>query len=296
MRLPILLTLVCASTVCASATWTLADDDPPCALATALGRLRGAPAGGGAFCSYRAIPYAVPPVGDLRWRAPRKAGAWHPHVLDATRYPSTCMQSKQGGWNTIENRGNRSEDCLYLNVVAPGGGGRSAQSPRQRHPVLVYLHAGEFDYGASSDRESDYPFFARDVVLVTPNSRLGAFGYLASEALRARAGPAAGGGGGARASVGNFGIQDQRLALQWVAEHIAAFGGDPDRVVLMGESSGGTSVGAHLTSPASWGLFHRVIMESPGLTQVKRTACSSTHPHAHALHVPSTVSSWSLPA
>ena len=230
-----------------------------CELTTPLGRLRGAASTD--FCSYRAIPYAKPPIGDLRWRPPQPAGAWAPRVLDATRFPSTCMQNPFGGWNTIQNRENRSEDCLYLNVVAPRAPQRLGSDGLR--PVIVYLHAGEFDYGASSDRESDYAFFARDAVLVAPNSRLGAFGFLASDVLRSRS---------PDGSTGNYGIQDQRLAMQWVQANVKAFGGDPNNVVLMGESSGGTSVSVHLTAPSSWGLFHRVILESPGLTQTKRLA------------------------
>ena len=108
-----------------------------CELTTPLGRLRGAASTD--FCSYRAIPYAKPPIGDLRWRPPQPAGAWAPRVLDATRFPSTCMQNPFGGWNTIQNRENRSEDRLYLNAVAP----RAPQllGSDGLRPVIVYLHA-----------------------------------------------------------------------------------------------------------------------------------------------------------
>ena len=124
---------------------------------------------------------------------------------------------------------------------------------------MLYLHAGEFDYGAASDRESDWPF-SQDVVFVSPNSRIGVLGYLASDELRGRT---------ADKSTGNFGLADQRLALEWVQANVGAFGGNASNVMIMGESSGGTSVAAHLVLPQSWGLFHKAALESPGLTQVK---------------------------
>lgn len=125
------------------------------------------------------------------------------------------------------------------------------------------LHAGEFHYGSGTDRESDWPFLAPDSVLVTFNYRLGSFGFLASEDLRARS---------PRGGTGNYGMHDQRLVLLWVRRSIGAFGGDASNVILWGESSGGTGVAYHLVSPQSHGLFHKAIMQSPGLTQVKTLA------------------------
>jgi len=205
--------------------------------------------------SFKGIPYAQPPVGELRWRPPVAFGGWN-GTLDATRFGAPCVQPTDGGWSTIENLDAMSEDCLFLNVVAPraalGGGGAAL-------PVLVYLHAGEFHYGAASDAESDWPHFAPDVVYVSPNSRLGPLGFLASEDLRGRS---------RDGSTGSYGMLDQREALAWVQRHIRAFGGDASRVTLMGESSGGTSVLFHLVSRPSWPLFHRVVLESAGYTQV----------------------------
>lgn len=179
-------------------------------------------------------------------------------MRDALEFGSPCPQPvyPSGGWASIENTANASEDCLFLNVVAP-----AVSEPGKPWPVIVYLPAGEFHYGASSDRESDWPFFADDIVFVTANSRIGALGFLGAEALRARS---------ASGGTGNYGILDQRLALQWVRRNIGAFGGNAGNVALMGESSGGASVAAHMVAPHSWGLFHKAIMQSPGLTQVKR--------------------------
>ena len=234
-----------------SLTLPLAAEAQQCVVHTGLGSIQGFQGDGG-LCGFRGIPYAKPPIADLRWRPPVAANGWK-GTLDGRKFGSTCIQNFQDGWNTIQGRLNTSEDCLYLNVVAP------LPTAGRLHPVVVYFHAGEFDYGAAADRESDWPFFAPDVVLVTPNSRLGVLGYLGGEALRSRS---------AAGDTGHYGIQDQRLALRWVRDHVSSFGGDPSNVAIMGESSGGTSVSVHLTSKASWGLFHKAILESPGLTQV----------------------------
>ena len=177
--------------------------------------------------AFRGIPFAKPPTGDLRWRPPVPYGPWSPATLDATRFGPPCLQSRDGGWATVEGVANASEDCLFLNVVAPRPPANG--TARGTHPVIVYFHAGEFHYGAASDKESDWPFFAPDTVLVSAASRLGPFGYLASESLRARS-PTNG--------TGSYGMLDQRLVLQWVREHIGAFGGNASNVALMGESSG----------------------------------------------------------
>ena len=125
-----------------------------------------------------------------------------------------------------------SEDCLYLNVVAP--------PPRPKpYPVMVYIHAGEFHFGSGADRESDVPHFATDVILVSFNYRLGVFGFAGADDLRDRT-PFGG--------TGNYGVHDQRAVLRWVRSSIGAFGGDASNVLVWGESSGGTSVALHLVS------------------------------------------------
>ena len=205
--------------------------------------------------SFLGVRYAQPPLNDLRWREPLPERNWT-GVRDALNFGDVCLQNPLFGWNSIENRGNMSEDCLYLNVVAP--------PPRPKpYPVMVYIHAGEFHFGSGADRESDEPHFADDVVLVSFNYRLGVFGFLASDDLRDRT---------AYGGTGNYGVHDQRAALRWVQHNIGAFGGDASNVVLWGESSGGTSVALHLVSPRSHRLFHKAILESPGITQVKGLA------------------------
>lgn len=207
--------------------------------------------------NFRGIPYAKPPTGQLRWQPPLPHPGWGGEVLDATAWGNTCLNLCRGcEWSTVENTGSSSEDCLYLNVVAPARARGTGP-----FPVAVYLHAGQFEFGASSDRESDFPFFAEDVILVSPNSRLGVFGFLASDDL-ATLRPHGW-------ADGHYGLLDQQLAMRWVQQNIGAFGGDARRVTIWGESSGGTSVAAHLVLPSSWGLFHRAILQSPGLTQVK---------------------------
>jgi len=160
-------------------------------------------------------------------------------------------------WPSIQGLNNMSEDCLFMNVMAPSTG--SLTKPSKGFPVMVYIHAGEFQFGSSDDLESNKPLqLPTDVVLVDFNYRIGAFGYLGGDALR---------GLSPSGSTGNYGMQDQRFALQWVQKNIAQFGGDPDNVMLFGESSGGTCVAWHLTSEQSKGLFHKAVLESPGLAQ-----------------------------
>lgn len=218
---------------------------------------------------FRGIPFAKAPVGDLRWRPPQKHPGWD-SPLDASDFGPTCWQSvltfggsRRGMWNSI-NVSRMSEDCLYLNVYAPAcivGTPGCTNTPSARLPVMIYLHAGEMQYGSSNDAENNFPYFSDKVVLVTPNSRIGALGFLGADILRSRA---------PNGGTGNYGMLDQRLALQWVQENIAAFGGDPERVTIWGESSGGTNVAYHLVSPLSWPYYQRAILQSPGIRQVMR--------------------------
>eukprot|EP00755_Sulcionema_specki_P014903 Sspe_Gene.57943::Locus_31787_Transcript_1_1_Confidence_1.000_Length_864::g.57943::m.57943/K03929/pnbA; para-nitrobenzyl esterase len=204
---------------------------------------------------FRGIPFAAPPVGALRFKSPVPPKPWT-EVRDATDFGPSCLQpgspgtGDRPGWPSI-NVSSSSEDCLFLNIYRPA----TATGPL---PVMVYFHAGEFHYGSSNDLENNFPYFSRDILLVTPNARIGPFGFVALDGLR---------DGG---STGNYGMLDQREALRWVQQAIHAFGGDPDRVTIFGESSGGTSVAYHLTNPKSHGLFHRAILESPGITQIKQ--------------------------
>eukprot|EP00040_Diaphanoeca_grandis_P018599 m.97852 g.97852 ORF g.97852 m.97852 type:complete len:660 (+) comp27016_c0_seq1:1025-3004(+) len=212
--------------------------------------------------AWRGIRYAAPPLGDLRLRPPKLPSRWD-GIMDTIDFGATCLQigspsvvGSQGHqcWNSL-NVTNSSEDCLFVNVYSP-----ATPTVAGPLPVMVYLHAGEFRGGGSNDLENSWPYFSHGaVVLVTLNCRLGAFGFAALDALRGRDVEAG--------STGNYGMQDQRMALQWVQASIASFGGDPKRVTIFGESSGGSSVMYHLVNDRSKPLFHRAILESPGITQ-----------------------------
>ena len=188
--------------------------------------------------SYFAIPYAAPPVGDLRWRPPQPAPAWtSPIHRSATG--ASCLQTS----NSPFRSGGEGEDCLYLDVHAPTGKGP--------YPVMVWIHGGAFVTGSASVFSDPTPLVSKGVIVVAINYRLGAMGFLAHPALR-----------DADGSAGDYGIMDQQAALRWVKANIAAFGGDPKNVTIFGESAGGFSVLTHLASPESAGLFHKAIIES----------------------------------
>jgi para-nitrobenzyl esterase len=189
--------------------------------------------------TFSGIPYAAPPVGDLRWRAPQPEPAWS-GIREATRPGQRCLQlGEKGGGVT------GSEDCLYLNVTAP-----APVRPAPR-PVMVWIPGGGFVNGAGSDYNSTRLTVQGDVVVVTVNYRLGALGFLAHPALAAE-----------DPLSGNYGLADQQAALRWVRANIAAFGGDPRNVTVFGQSAGGYSVCAHLAAPGSRGLFEKAIVQS----------------------------------
>jgi para-nitrobenzyl esterase len=198
--------------------------------------------------SFKGIPFAAPPVGPLRWRAPQPVAAWS-GVRPALRYGADCLQSPFPG-DAAPLGVSSAEDCLYLNVWRP------AEAARGKLPVMVWIYGGGFVNGGSSPSIYDGSAFARKgVVLVSFNYRLGRFGFFAHPALTKEA---------AGAPIGNYGYMDQIAALKWVKANIAAFGGDPDNVTLFGESAGGGSVLALMTSPLAQGLFQKVIVESGG--------------------------------
>jgi para-nitrobenzyl esterase len=223
-----------------------------CLVTTASGDVRGALRG--SACTYLGVPYAAAPAGPLRWRPPQQRAAWAPVTLDVTVAPQTCaMINLQGA-----NQGN--EDCLTVNIWAP-----AARSSAGGVPVIVWLHTGAFQAASSNFAGSDGRRFAeeRGVIVVAPNYRLGPFGFLAHSALT-------------RENVnyptsGNYGIADQRAALVWVRDNIAAFGGDPRNVTLAGTSAGGFSTGLHLVTPSSRGLFHRAVVQSGYVSARRRT-------------------------
>mmetsp|Transcript_11947 Transcript_11947/g.33635 ORF Transcript_11947/g.33635 Transcript_11947/m.33635 type:complete len:549 (-) Transcript_11947:201-1847(-) len=188
-----------------------------------------------------AIPYAVPPVGELRLRPPQSHPVWT-ETRNARTVGPSCLQLAAGEFSFYNYR---SEDCLTVNVW-------SNMSGVPGRPVMAFVHGGAFVIGGAGVPELNGTTLAgeHDVVVVTLNYRLGALGFLALEELRDEAGS-----GG---TTGNYGFQDQQLALLWVRENIGAFGGDPERVFLFGQSAGSTSVTAHTTAPASAGLFSRI--------------------------------------
>ncbi|MFI0712385.1 carboxylesterase/lipase family protein [Streptomyces inhibens] len=192
------------------------------------------------YRNFNGIPYAAPPVGALRWAAPRPAVPWT-GVRDAIRTASPCPQPA----GEVPG-GSTNEDCLYLNVTTP-----STPTGHPRRPVVVWLHGGGFTTGVGSSYDPHRMAVAGDVVVVTVNYRLGTLGFLGNARLPGS---------------GTFGLADQQAALRWVRANIGAFGGDPGNVTLAGQSAGAFSVCAQLASPSAAGLFHRAIIESGACT------------------------------
>lgn len=186
---------------------------------------------------FRGIPYAAPPVGDLRWQAPQPAASW-PGLRDATQSGSPCPQAP----DPLFGGDAGDENCLYLEVTVP-----DSATPETRKPVVIWLHGGGFIGAAGSFFDAHRLAIQGDLVVVSINYRLGILGYFGYPGLEGS---------------GNFGLQDQRAAMAWVQENIAAFGGDPGNVTLMGESAGAMSICAHLTAPGGDDLFHRAIIQS----------------------------------
>ena len=197
---------------------------------------------------YKGIPYAAPPVGDLRWRPPKAALAWS-GIREGDRFGAACMQTPfPEGSPYRTNPEPVSEDCLFLNVWS------GAKSPKEPRPVMVWIHGGSLAKGSGSIPVYDGEHLASDgAVVVTINYRLGVFGFLAHPQLTKESD---------RGSSGNYGILDQIAALDWVRKNIATFGGDPKRVTVFGESAGSWSVNVLVASPLARGLFQRAIGES----------------------------------
>jgi carboxylesterase type B len=192
------------------------------------------------------IPYAAPPVGALRWAAPRRAPRWH-GIRQATSYGARCAQLASGNGPRVDN-----EDCLYLNVYAPPRRDNGQRRHEHGLPVLFMIHGGGLTSGAGDQHDGSLIVRTDHIVVVSINYRLGPFGFLNVPGLSGSA-PTAG---------GNYGLLDQEAALRWVRRNIAAFGGDPRKVTIAGESAGAWSVCALLASPLARGLFRAAIMES----------------------------------
>ncbi len=196
--------------------------------------------------SYKGIPFAQPPVGDLRWKEPQPPNNWS-GVRMADHFGNQAMQKRIYSDMMFRSAGT-SEDCLYLNVWTP------AKSPKEHLPVLVYFYGGGFTAGDGSEYRYDGESLAtKGIVTVTVNYRLGIFGFLAHPELTQES---------PHHASGNYGLMDQHAALEWVKKNIAAFGGDPDKVTIGGESAGSMSVSVQVASPLSKGLFRGAIAES----------------------------------
>ena len=229
-----------------------ADEGTTVEASTTLGTVRGTWQRG--VARFAGIPFAAPPVGDLRFRPPAPAEPWD-GVRPAEQFGPVAPQNPSlmealfGG--EAEQWG---EDCLYLNVWTP------EPEPDEPLAVMVWIHGGGFEMGSGSSPLYDGTSFAQDgVVLVTLNYRLGAFGFLELGEVDP-----------SRAGSGNVGLLDQVAALEWVRDNISSFGGDPSRVTIFGESAGAMSVSLLMSMPRATGLFHRVIAQS-GAASVART-------------------------
>ncbi|HWG77718.1 MAG TPA: carboxylesterase family protein [Steroidobacteraceae bacterium] len=215
------------------------------------GRVEGVAADG--ITSFKGIPFAAPPLGNLRWRMPQPVVPWT-DVRQADHFGPACTQ---GGPARPGARSTSNEDCLYLNVWT------AAKSPAARLPVMVWIYGGAYTGGSANLPNYDGTHFAqKGVVLVSFNYRLGVLGFLADRELDAES---------PQHVSGNYGLGDMIAALKWVRANIARFGGDPSRVTIFGESAGALSVGILAVSPAAKGLFQRAISESGGAPLVPAT-------------------------
>lgn len=212
---------------------------------TANGMLEGTTEPSGAHV-YRGVPFAAPPVGDLRWKPPQPVKNWT-GVRSAAQFGARCMQQPLFGDMSFRSSG-MSEDCLYLNVWTP------AKPSDERLPVLVYFYGGGFAAGDGSEPRYDGESMARSgIVALTANYRLGVFGFLAHPELSKES---------PHHASGNYAFLDQAAALRWVQKNIAAFGGNPANVTIFGESAGSWSVNVVQATPLAKGLFHHAIGES----------------------------------
>src|SRR5580700_484891 len=213
---------------------------------TESGSLEGSTSADGKVQIFKGIPYAAPPVGALRWKEPQPVLNWQ-GVRKATEFGARCMQGNVYD-DMVFRDAAPSEDCLYLNVWTPKA------SPEAKLPVMVWIYGGGFQAGATSEPRQDGEHLAhKGVVVVSMNYRLGIFGFFSHPELTKES---------PHHASGNYGLEDQAAALQWVRKNIVAFGGDPENVTIFGESAGSFSVSALMASPTSKALLHRAIGES----------------------------------
>ena len=216
---------------------------PPPKVTLEAGVLEGTYFGSEGQVAFLGVPYAAPPIGELRWKPPQPVNQWT-GIRNATQFGAVCPQLPATQWLPYIN-GN--EDCLYLNIW-------TTQFHANTHlPVIVFFHGGGNVAGYSQMKPLGPALSPLGVLVVTANYRLGPFGFFAHPALTAES---------QHGSSGNYGLLDQLQALKWVQENIASFGGDPTRVTVMGQSAGAVDIGLLMASPLAKGLFHRAILES----------------------------------
>ncbi|HTW79439.1 MAG TPA: carboxylesterase/lipase family protein [Terracidiphilus sp.] len=247
MRLRLL--VVCfAALPCFLLAFSAAASADPLTVKTAQGKVHGKTINDGKVRAFLGLPYAAPPVGDLRWKAPQPPASWK-KTRNATNFGHHCVQGRVFDDMVFQDAG-ESEDCLYLNVYAP-----AKIRGHKKLPVMFWIHGGGFSGGSADEPRHNGDFLPlKGVVLVTINYRLGVFGFLTLADLATEA----------EGSTGNYGMLDQVAALQWVHDNIAGFGGDPDNVTIFGESAGSFAVSALMASPTTRGLFAKAIGESGG--------------------------------
>ena len=218
------------------------------------GQVEGLPNADASVVAFKGIPFAAPPVGDLRWKAPQPVQNWE-GVRECKEFSSSAMQSTPAPflmWTSefIAPAKPLSEDCLYLNLWTAN------PASAEKRPVIVFIHGGGFTSGSGSVPIYDGEEMAKaGVVFVTINYRVGIFGFFSHPELTAES---------PHHTSGNYGLLDQIAALKWVQKNIAAFGGDPTRVTIAGQSAGAFSVNFLVASPLAKGLFQRAIAESGG--------------------------------
>ncbi len=206
----------------------------------------------GTISAFLGVPFAKPPVADLRWKPPVKPAKWK-GTRKATEFGARCMQGRIYDDMIFRDPG-PSEDCLYLNVWTPAKLDKG--KAKDKLPVMVWIYGGGFGAGATSEPRQDGTNLAKEgVVVVSMNYRLGIFGFFAHPELAKE---------NSHNATGNYGLMDQSAALEWVKRNIAQFGGDPGNVTIFGESAGSFSVSEQMASPVSKGLFHKAIGESGG--------------------------------